>query len=401
MAHEKGGWTIRQKLIGIFVVLKVLPLVALAFIAVNASKDLADSVGESVDMISGISNEALTAVGELAVKDAITALDDRSREAIEQRTMDLANTVADFLYQRDDDLRTATRLEPDAELYHQFLKDHTRAVVLHRPWALKADGSGWEPQSGTDRQAIQKTHKNPENAVAFNYRPPDVGHSLEVRPLYLELSFIDLTGQETVKAVASVLADPALKDLSNRSQTWWKAERFFEELKDLQPGEIFVSEVIGPYVGAQVIGTYTPEKAAKAGIRFDPASSGYAGKENPLGKRFQGIVRYAMPYSKNGEIIGYVSLVLDHTHIMQFTDHVSPTDERFSEISDPGSGNYAFMWDHLGRSISHPRDYFISGVDPGTGERVVPWLEKSLYDNWQASGLTLLLSLNRRHQQDR
>jgi signal transduction histidine kinase/DNA-binding response OmpR family regulator len=80
------------------------------------------------------------------------------------------------------------------------------------------------------------------------------------------------------------------------------------------------------------------------------------------------------------------SLALDHTHLVEFTDHVVPTEERYSDISDAGSGNYAFMWDNEGRNISHPRDYFIVGYDPSTGEQAVPWLSSELYDLWVTAG---------------
>lgn len=387
MARIESGFSIRSKLIFVFFVLKVLPLVALAVIAVSASKYLASSLSQSVDEVASISKTALDTVGDLAVKDAIDALDDRSREAIEQRTMDLAASVADFLYQRDDDIRTAARLPASPESYQSFLEDHKRPVILHHPWVLNEAKTRWEEETPSRSKATTRVSVNPDNSTAFNYRPKAEALLTETRPLYLELSYIDLAGQEQIKAVASPLADPTLRDLSDRSQTWWKAETFFSQLAELKAGEIYVSDVIGPYVKAHLIGPYTPESATKAGIPFDPEGSGYGGKENPVGKRFQGIVRFVTPFVEQGKIIGYVSLVLDHTHIMNFTDHVSPTAERFTDISDPGSGNYAFMWDHLGRSISHPRDYFIAGVDPNTGRRMVPWLEAGLYQQWRASGL--------------
>ena len=71
---------------------------------------------------------------------------------------------------------------------------------------------------------------------------------------------------------------------------------------------------------------------------------------------------------------------------MEFTDHIVPTKQRYSEISDASSGNYAFMWDYKSRNISHPRDYFIVGYDPETGEEALPWLEKEHYYDWLKSG---------------
>ena len=66
----------------------------------------------------------------------------------------------------------------------------------------------------------------------------------------------------------------------------------------------------------------------------------------------------------------------------------SPTTEHYSPISDASSGNYAFMWDNVGRNISHPRDYFIFGFDPKTGDPVVPWLSQKVYQEFIDSGLS-------------
>ena len=157
-------------------------------------------------------------------------------------------------------------------------------------------------------------------------------------------------------------------------------------MQKLKPGEIHVSEVIGAYVPTHVIGPYTPAALEKAGKPFKPEESAYAGTENPVGKRFRGIVRWATPVVKDGRITGYVTLALDHDHIRQFTDRLMPTDERVTPISDAIKGNYAFLWDHKSRSISHPRDYFIVGYNPGTGLPETPWMDEELYAAWQQSG---------------
>ncbi len=131
---------------------------------------------------------------------------------------------------------------------------------------------------------------------------------------------------------------------------------------------------------------YTPERTAKAGLPFEPEKNAYSGKENPVGKRFKGLVRWGMPVTRDGAIIGYVTLALDHDHIMEFTNHLMPTAERYTEIPDASGGNYAFIWDHKGRSIVHPRHHSIVGYDPQTGDPQVPWLEDRIYDEWRNSG---------------
>jgi signal transduction histidine kinase/CheY-like chemotaxis protein len=113
----------------------------------------------------------------------------------------------------------------------------------------------------------------------------------------------------------------------------------------------------------------------------------YAGMENPHGQRFEGIVRWATPVAdEKGEIIGYVTFALNHDHIMEFVDYITPTNERYTSLPNAYEGNYAFIWDYQSRSICHPRHHSIVGFDPNTGERQVPWLETSLYDEWQTQG---------------
>ena len=150
-----------------------------------------------------------------------------------------------------------------------------------------------------------------------------------------------------------------------------------------------MSDVIGPYTPSRIIGPVTPSKASSLGVPFEPEKEAYAGRENPLGKRFKGIVRWATPVAKNGVVVGYVTLALDHTHIRSFTDNLMPTPTRYTAISDATNGNYAFMWDYLDRSIAHPRHHSIVGIDPQTGEYATPWLEASVYDGWQKSGKPL------------
>lgn len=85
-------------------------------------------------------------------------------------------------------------------------------------------------------------------------------------------------------------------------------------------------------------------------------------------------------------MVGYVTLALDHAHLMAFSNRVRPTQDRFAPIADPASGNYAFIWDDKSRSISHPRDYFIVGYDPETGQPAAPWMDTDLWASWKASG---------------
>ena len=382
-----GG--IRGKLIGIFVVIKVVPLLLLAVLAWGMAQRLGEAVSHQAETMAETMLATIKAVGDEATGDAIAALDDKSREAIERLTTDTARAVAAFLYDRDADVLQAARVEPTEGAYRDFLVHRTRMLYRHGAWKLAEDRTRWEPaMPETWDEALAADPKNalPDNAKAFSARPPEYLGQGEKRPLFVEMSFVDLKGRERVKVTTGDLTSRELRDISRPEETFVKAERYWPALRSLKPGEIHVSEVIGAYVGSRVIGPYLPATAEKAGIAFAPETSAYAGTENPVGKPFRAIVRWATPVSRGGKVVGYVTLALDHDHIRQFTDRIKPTDARYTPISDAIVGNYAFMWDHHSRAISHPRDYFIPGYDPATGEPVTPWLDQSLYEAWQASG---------------
>lgn len=379
-----GG--IRGKLIAIFVLIKVVPLLLLAWFAWHAASQLGGDVSEKAGGMADAMLDTIKSIGQTVTDDSIRALDLRSREAIEALTTDTAKEIATFLYDRDADIRQAAALEPSEAVFRRFLNERQRTLYQPGAWKLAEDGKSWVPEKAVTREAKVTRPILPDNAKDFHARPPEYLGEAERRPLFVEMTFIDLTGNERIKITSGDLTDRQLRNVADPANTFVRAERYFPELQKLKPGDIHVSDVIGAYVPTQVVGPYLPAALEKAGKPFTPEKSAYAGTENPVGKRFRGIVRWATPVVKEGRITGYVTLALDHDHIRQFSDRLMPTDERYTPIADAIKGNYAFIWDHKSRSISHPRDYMIVGYDPQTGKPATPWMDEALYAEWQASG---------------
>lgn len=377
---------IRGKLIAIFVVIKVVPLVLLAWFAWHAAQQLGEEVSTRAGGMANAMLDSIKSVGKTVTDDSIRALDLRSREAIESLTTDAAKEIAAFLYDRDHDIRLAAGLEPSETAFRNFLAERTRTLHHHGPWQLAEDGKSWVPEKAPLREAKVTRPILPDNAKDFHARPPEYFGEAEQRPLFVEMTYVGLDGQEKIKVTRGDLTEKGLKNVVDRRNTFVRAESYFPELKKLKPGEIYVSDVIGAYVPTQFVGPYLPATLEKAGKPFKPQESAYAGTENPVGKRFRGIVRWAMPVVRNGQISGYVTLALDHDHIRQFSDRLMPTEERYTPIADAIKGNYAFIWDHKSRSISHPRDYMIVGYDAQTGRPATPWMDEELYAEWQQSG---------------
>ncbi|HIJ38048.1 MAG TPA: two-component sensor histidine kinase, partial [Rhodospirillaceae bacterium] len=332
--HHRVG--IRAKLILIFVLIKVIPLLLLAGFAWKAQLWLAAQVSENVIGMTRNMRETAEIVANSTTGAATKALDDAARESLERLTTDTARAVAAFLYDRDRDIQSAALIEPSEEAFRRFLAERTRAVQRHQPWVLTPDGAKWIPGPEAtpryDRPTVLPTI--PDNRRNFNYRPPAEDGIVSQAPLFLEMTFVGLDGREKVKVTASPLMSPQLRDVSVRENTFIKAETYFPALKALKPGEIYVSDVIGAYVSTPIIGPFTPKTAAAKGIAFAPENAAFAGTENPLGKRFQGIVRWATPVVRTGQTIGWVTLALNHDHLMEFTDHILPTSDRYSPIAD-------------------------------------------------------------------
>ena len=387
LASSRFG--IRTKLIALFVLIKVVPLVLLAMVAWEGVSQLGGGLADETEKLATDVRQTVTEMGSTFSKESVKALDDRAREELERLTTDTARAVADFLYERDRDVMLVARLEPGRAMYQAFMETRTRRVTDPGTWVLADDGQSWTLKNSRPVEPKLAVPSNAENKQDFHSRPPEtVMRSIPV-PLYHEITFVGLDGKEQVKVSMTDVLPKDLRDVSRRENTWAKAETYFEHLKQLKPGDIYVSDVIGPYVPSRVIGPMVPAKAEKLGIPFEPEQEAFAGRENPVGRKFQGLVRWATPVVKGGKVAGYVTLALDHTHIRSFTDNLMPTAQRYTAISDATNGNYAFMWDYLDRSIAHPRHHSIVGFDPATGDHATPWLEASIHEGWKASGKPL------------
>jgi len=106
--------------------------------------------------------------------------------------------------------------------------------------------------------------------------------------------------------------------------------------------------------------------------------AGAASTEEAIeGATYEGVVRFARPvFNIEGQLQGVVVLSLDHRHLMEFTQHIAPTDERFVIFPSYQSGNYAFMFDNEGWIITHPKFWDIRGLDKD-GHLVPPYTKDS------------------------
>ena len=477
---------VREKLIFIFLIVKIVPLILLAFIAWQALKSLGITLRTT------------------AVTDSRSALTVLATEGIERLTTDAAQKVAKFLYSRDTDIsfladycgyrlaKAEESLQEIERMFADFSGSKTSHIRWHGDWTVGEDGMTWVqtnpyiPQADTEGRSTNEENNEKIDGSTFRYRPPygfgDSPDRFVSVPLYDEIALLDKNGMQIAKYVTPHSTKKRfplpreLLDVSDPKNTFVKAEHYFEELQKLSKGSIYVSDVIGAYTPSRFIGMYTPDFLASKridakiaelkaeedkknaeiiwklrvlnaelkndeakfnsridinnkevrdeidrrlgkgqiwkierktlfqasdelktlgfpelaaeilNIPFKPEEEAFAGAENPVGIRFEGIVRWAKPVlDEHGEVAAYVTFALNHDHLLEMIDHITPMSARYTELSDAFDGNYAFIWDYKCRSIVHPRHHSICGYNPATGLPETPWLEKTLYDGMIAA----------------
>ena len=320
---------IKVKLIFLFIVIKVIPLLAISYIAYAGVMKLDNYLNSSTNLLFTQSKQIITNTANASIEDSIKNLDKTSQVSLEKISYEMANKIAEFLYERDKDLLFLSKIDLNEQVLESFYNAKNKNITVHGKYYYDDKTNEYKTDDlvKIDNTEIKKANIK-DNEREFNFQNP-VNYKVSQIPIYKEISYFGLDGIEKYK-ISSINSEKL--NVSKKSNTYVNSENYFDEIKNLKKDEIYVSDVIGEYVGSKVMGTFTKEKASKAGIEFEPENYGYAGIENPLGKRFEGIIRYITPVFKNAEKIGYISMALDHKHVREFTDSSSPTGNNVNKI---------------------------------------------------------------------
>lgn len=240
------------------------------------------------------------------------ALDKKALQGLQARAISLANSVADFLDEREQDVRFLATQTPDVQTYLGFANNKTGEF-----WTVTKEGA----------------------------------ESNFVMPIYREIAFLDLNGREQFKVSnvcqeypfrCAMEEDTNLVDTSLPINTLYRSETYFVDSATLKLGEIFVGQPIGFHLSSKVA---------------------YAGTQYRSGERYRGVLRYAAPVYQNGRKIGTLVMAVEMLHLIEYTAHIAPSNPEPQAEIDARQADFSYMVNPEGWAISQPRHFNIYGVD--------------------------------------
>ncbi|PKI81531.1 two-component sensor histidine kinase, partial [Malaciobacter halophilus] len=144
--------TIKAKLILIFILIKVIPLLLIAYIAYEGVVKLDEYLRNSTKYLFNQSKEIILNTANESIGDSVKNLDKKSQLSIERLTFEIANKVADFLYERDKDLLFLSNISLNEKILKEFYKSKQREIIVHEKYYYDERTNSWK----RDKKRINK-----------------------------------------------------------------------------------------------------------------------------------------------------------------------------------------------------------------------------------------------------
>lgn len=165
--------SIKFKLLFLFIVIKIIPLLFLSYIAYNGVLKLEEYFSSSTKELFVENKEIIANTAEKAVGDSIKMLDKKSQISLEKLSNELSNNVANFLYERDKDILFLSTLNLNQNILQNFYNSKTRDIIVHGNYFYDFETNTWKNRNILDRanrDMIQASLK--DNEKEFNFIDP-------------------------------------------------------------------------------------------------------------------------------------------------------------------------------------------------------------------------------------
>ena len=229
--------TIKVKLVLLFILIKIIPLLFIAYIAYEGTIKLEEYVQKSTRYLFNKNKEIILQTANASIEDSVRNLDKKSQHSLERISFEIANNVANFLYERDNDILFLSKLNLSNKVLAEFYKAKRRDVIFHSKYTYNDKTSSWESETVEKKELRETISANLEdNKKEFNFSDP-LKLQKKTIPIYKEINYFDLKGNELYK-VSQI--DKKLLNVSNKKNTYVNSESYFNEISELKEGEIFV-----------------------------------------------------------------------------------------------------------------------------------------------------------------
>lgn len=138
------NFSIKVKLVVLFIFIKIIPLLLISYIAYEGAIKLEKYINDSTRYLFNKNKEIVMNTANASIEDSIKSLDKKSQLAIERLSFETAQKVAEFLYERDYDLLFLSKLNLNEEILKKFYETKNKDIIVHEKYVYNDSTNNWE-----------------------------------------------------------------------------------------------------------------------------------------------------------------------------------------------------------------------------------------------------------------
>ena len=165
--------TIKVKLLILFILVKVLPLLLIAYMAYEGVLKLDSYLRKSTNFLFNQSKDIILNTANASIEDSIKNLDKKSQETLEKVSYEIANQVANFLYERDRDILFLSKLDLNDKILKSFFDSKNKNITIHGNYYYDEVSNSYKTNEDLNKKENRKQKANlVDNQKEFNTIEP-------------------------------------------------------------------------------------------------------------------------------------------------------------------------------------------------------------------------------------